>query len=80
MDPIRSKLVSCFQTVFPDLSEAAIPTAQQDAVEAWDSVATITLVQVIEDEFRTEVDLERLSELTSFEAIAGYLEASLKTD
>ena len=79
MDDIRPKLVACFQIVFPNLPEAAILTAKQDSVAGWDSVATITLVQVIEDEFRIQVDLERLAELTSFNAISVYLRDALKT-
>jgi acyl carrier protein len=43
-------------------------------VEAWDSVAGLTLLNVVEDEFRVTVDLERLSELTSFAAILAYLQ------
>ena len=73
MHDIRPRLVSCFQAVFPDLAEASIPAARQDSVATWDSVATITLVNVIEDEFRVEFDLERLAEFDSFQAIEAYL-------
>ena len=79
MDDVRTRLRSCFQVVFPDLSEAKIEAARQDNIAGWDSVATITLVNVAEDEFRVEFDLERLAEFTSFEAIEVYLAESLKT-
>ena len=69
-----TRLVSCFQVVFPHLPQVGIPAAEQDSVEAWDSVAGITLLNVIEDEFRVTVDLERLPELTSFAAILAYLQ------
>ena len=59
--------------MFPDLAEASVPAARQDSVATWDSVATITLVNVIEDEFRVEFDLERLAEFDSFQAIEAYL-------
>ena len=71
---MSAKLVSCFQVVFPNLPAERIPAAEQDSFEAWDSVAGITLVNVIEDEFRVTVDLERLPELTSFAAILAYLQ------
>jgi acyl carrier protein len=51
-----------------------IPMADQGSVESWDSVAAITLVSVIEDEFQVTLDLELLPELTSFAAILAYLQ------
>jgi acyl carrier protein len=77
MDDMRARLVGCFQTVFPDLSETAIVAAQQDHVDSWDSVATITLINVMEEEFKVPFDLERLGEFNSFESIHGYLQPLL---
>ena len=79
MNDTSARLMKCFQTVFPDLSEAGISTARQDAVPVWDSVATIMLINVIEDEFRIQMDLERLPEFSSFEAIGSYVEESLRS-
>ncbi len=73
MDPIANRLVSCFQTVFPDMAAQDIPTASQASVAAWDSVAAITLVNVIEEEFGIQMDLDHLAELDSFERIEEYL-------
>ena len=65
MNETTSKLRQCFITVFPDLPEDKIPSATQDNTPAWDSVASITLVNLIEDEFGITVDLERIGELAS---------------
>ena len=73
MNDIESRLTKCFQAVFPELSEADIPGAAQDSVAGWDSVATITLANVVEDEFQRIVDLDRLVDLTSFERFRDYL-------
>jgi acyl carrier protein len=73
MDDMRARLVGCFQTVFPDLTEAAIVAARQDDVPSWDSVATITLINVMEEEFQIPFDLDRLAEFNSFESISAYL-------
>jgi acyl carrier protein len=73
MNEIRSRLVKCFQLVFPDLSELEITALAQTSVAAWDSVATIMLLNVIEDEFAIQVDLGRLAELNSFDRIEQYL-------
>jgi acyl carrier protein len=72
---IQSKLTRCFTTVFPDLPVATIPTVSQTTLTAWDSIASITLINVIEEEFSISMDFELLPELTSFERIATYLAA-----
>jgi len=79
MNELSARLTACFQTVFPDLPETSIVTARQDSVPAWDSVATIMLVNVIEDEFRIQMDLERLGEFSSFDALLTYVNESLKS-
>ena len=57
---------ACFRVVFPDLPEAEIPSASQETVAAWDSVAAITLLNVVEEEFGVEMDLDELADLDSF--------------
>ena len=76
MENIEPRLVTCFQAVFPDLPEAAIRHASQATVPAWDSVATITLLNVIDDEFQVLLDYERLAEFNSFRTINEFLEQS----
>jgi len=73
MDDIAKRLVGCFQTVFPDLEAKQIPAASQETVAAWDSVATVTLITVIEDEFGVALDLERLQEFDSFSRLYGHV-------
>lgn len=74
MDDVKPKLIECFQIVFPDLAEKDIPTASQATVAEWDSVAAITLVNVIEEEFGIEMDLDELADLDSFSKVAAYLQ------
>jgi len=74
MNEIQPRLVKCFQTVFPDLREAEIPSASQASVSAWDSVAAITLVNVVEDEFGIQMDFDLLPELDSFDRVLEYLQ------
>ena len=74
MDDGKQKLVNCFRIVFPSLSDGEIYTASQDCLQAWDSVAAITLANVIEEEFQTAVEFEALADLTSFSLILQYLE------
>jgi acyl carrier protein len=73
MDDTRQKLINCFQVVFPDMPTDEIPAASTATVGSWDSVAAITMMNVIEDEFRLEMDLDDLADLDSFEKIHAYL-------
>lgn len=73
MDNKEAKLVKVFQTVFPDMDPEKIPAASQESVPGWDSVAAITLMNVIEEEFETQLDFDKAADLTSFQEILGYL-------
>ena len=77
VNDIHARLVQCFATVFPDLSAREIEFCTQERVPTWDSVTAITLVNVIEEEFNTSIDLDLLPELSSFAAIAEYLGKSV---
>jgi acyl carrier protein len=74
----KNRLVKCFKTVFPDLGEEKIPGASQATVPTWDSIAAITLVNVIEDEFQCQMDFDLLPELNSFGSILAYVESQVK--
>jgi acyl carrier protein len=65
----RRRLADCFSAVFPGLGEAEIAGAAFDTVEAWDSVATINLLTVVEEEFGVRFEPEDLERLTSFTRI-----------
>jgi acyl carrier protein len=71
------KLQQCFALVFPDLAEAEIPTASLASVGSWDSVASINLVTVIEEEFGIQLEPEELEEMASFATVLDLLERKL---
>ena len=73
MNDTRERLANCFRTVFPTLPADAVYTASQSKLAEWDSVAAITLVNVIEEEFEIEMDFDVLSDLTSFDLVLNYL-------
>ena len=77
MDNVERRLENLFKTVFPDLPLEKIRQASQESVEAWDSVAAITLVNLIEEEFAIQMDFEDIGDLTSFSSIAEYLKGKL---
>ena len=73
MDNKEAKLIKVFQTVFPDLDPQKVPSASQESVSGWDSVAAITLMNVIEEEFEIQLDFDKAADLTSFPEILDYL-------
>jgi acyl carrier protein len=73
MDNVEQRLEKIFETVFPDLPQDRIATASQDSVENWDSVAAITLMNLIEEEFGFQMDLDDVGDLTSFPKLLEYL-------
>ena len=68
MNKLETRLRRCFSAVFPGLPEDRIPHASLETVPEWDSVAHLTLVQVVEDEFHANMDEEETEQLTSFGA------------
>ena len=73
MDEHRARLTKCFAAVFPDVPADEIPAATPARVPAWDSIAHVTLLAVVEEEFGITVDAADLEHLTSFEAFLDYL-------
>lgn len=80
MDETRARLTKCFQLVFPALREEQIHAASQATVSDWDSVAALTMLNVIEDEFGIPIDLDEVAELDSFERLFAYLEPKVASD
>jgi len=71
------KLVSCFKKVFPNLSRTDILSASQERISAWDSIAHVTLISLIGEDFGIELDFEDFDEATSFAAFRDVLSARL---
>jgi acyl carrier protein len=70
---LETRLVGCFEAVFPSLEPNQIRGAEQSNVDSWDSIAALSLINVIEEEFDLQMDFEEAAQLTSFRAIADYL-------
>ncbi len=74
MKTTASRLTTCFATVFPEIPAAEIPNATIANVAGWDSVASVTLLSMVGEEFDIEVDFDRFEELTSFDGLLRYVE------
>ena len=74
MDQISDRLRDCFRTVFPDLSDEQIESAARVELSEWDSLATLTLLTVVEEEFELELDDQAVEQFDSFAAVERVVE------
>jgi acyl carrier protein len=73
MHDAQEQLVNCFSTVFPTLSRSEILEADSQSVSGWDSLALVTLLAVIEEEFAIQFPPSDVEQLTSFDAFSKYI-------
>lgn len=65
----RERLIRAFSAVFDSLDEERIPRLSAASTEAWDSLAAVMLLSVVQQEFAVEFSLEERTSLDSFEKI-----------
>jgi acyl carrier protein len=73
MSELESRLHRCFLSVFPALMPEEIKAASVLSLAEWDSLVSVTLAVVVQEEFGVEIDLLDLPELDSYEAFEAYL-------
>jgi acyl carrier protein len=73
MEPLEDRLVECFSAVFPKRSREEILVANQTSFAEWDSLAGVTLLTLLQEEFKIEVDLMDLGDLGSYAAVRRYV-------
>ena len=77
MSDVTDRLTKCFSVVFPKLSPAEVQVASGSSVAEWDSLANLTLLSVIEEEFGVVVDLDDFDETPSFPMLLDAVEEKL---
>jgi acyl carrier protein len=73
MPDFDARLLRCFESVFPGLTQEEIRTGSAEQ-GMWDSLSLVTLVAVVQEEFGVEILEEELPNLVSFAAFRAYLE------
>ncbi len=79
MDELTDTLVECFAAVFGELPREELETASVETTEEWDSIASVTLLAVLEEEFDVQIDDLDLPELTSFDKVRSYMAQRVPT-
>ncbi len=74
MSNIPSRVAACFLSVFPELAEGDVARASQASLAQWDSVAHVTLLSAIAEEFQIELDEESFESLISYPLIVDFVE------
>jgi acyl carrier protein len=76
VDDAITRLVRCFTAVFAGMNDAEAERASVETIAEWDSIATVTLVSVVEEEFGIRVRPQDVQQLTSFDRFRSYVEAN----
>jgi acyl carrier protein len=78
MNPTTARLVACFSKVFPGLTEEETLKASSADLAQWDSLATLNLLALIEEEFEVSIDLDELDESPSFHSFLVQIQNQVK--
>lgn len=78
MNDVNQRVAACFVNIFPDLRSEEIPLASAATLATWDSVAQVTLLASIAEEFGVELEMSDFDELISYALIVQYLQQKLK--
>lgn len=73
MHDLDERLIRCFASVFPALSQEEIENASSESVGIWDSLSSVTLAAVVQEEFNVEIEPDALPDLDCFQAFRQYL-------
>jgi acyl carrier protein len=77
MDSLENRLAECFSAVFPNRSREELVTASRESFAEWDSLAGVTLLTLLEEEFRLDFDLADVEHLSSFRSVLDYVAANV---
>jgi acyl carrier protein len=68
-DQLTERVRDCFRAVFPELSDERIEAAVHTEMDEWDSLASLELLTVIEEEFEIRLSDDEVESLNTFEAV-----------
>ena len=73
MNDVRQTLRECFATTFPGVPASSLETLAPERDAVWDSLATLTLVMLVEERFAVRIPTDEIPGLLSFDAMARYV-------
>lgn len=73
---VEDRLADCVATVFPELSRDEIPRAGSASLANWDSLAMVTLVSLVEEEFEVQFSLDDYQLAASYALLLDHLNST----
>ena len=77
MTDVTARVLRCFAAAFPGVRPQDLPRAAVGSVPEWDSVATLNLLALVEEEFEIRVPNEDLEQFVSYELVCEVVERFL---
>lgn len=78
MPELDGRLSALFLAAFPTLRQSKVREACRESVAEWDSIAAVTLMTLIEEEFGERFDLEDAAEWNSYAQIRHELQERIR--
>ena len=75
MSIVRERLEQCLALTLPNVPREELVSASLNATAGWDSLATVNIIFLIQEEFSIQVPEKDLENFASFQLILAYLEA-----
>ena len=72
----NSRIFDCFCALFPNHSREELLTASRESIPEWDSLAGVTLLMLLQQEFHLDIDLTELDRFNSAQAVLDYVAAN----
>jgi acyl carrier protein len=72
-DTLEDRLIRCFSSVFPEKDGEGIRSADLARLADVDSLAAVTLLTLIDEEFGVDLDLEGLLGLGNYDGVRQHL-------
>jgi acyl carrier protein len=76
MTTLENRVADCFCALFPNRSREELLTASRESIPEWDSLAGVTLLTLLQQEFQIDIDLTELEHFNSVHAVLDYVGAN----
>lgn len=79
MTALKDRVADCFCALFPNHSREVLLVSSRESIPEWDSLASITLITLLEQELQINFDLSQIEHLNSVAAVLDYVNSHSTT-
>lgn len=73
MSTLDSRVIDCFSALFPGYSREEMLSASRESIPEWDSLASVTLLVLLQEEFHLDIDLSEFEQFNSVKSVMDYV-------